>query len=80
MDFVASFVEIIAMVGLLVAIIFGLFYCMRHRTRINRWIENYGAKDNAVEKETRVRALRRKIEDAEAEITDLESVTPTEKE
>ena len=79
MEFVSQFIEIICMIALLAGLAYGIFYCMRHRTKISRWVNNYGAKDNALEKGNRIRELKRKIEDAEADLTDLEAeATPEE--
>ena len=78
MEFVASFIEIIFMIALLIALVWGVFYCARHRTRIGRWVNNYASKDNEAEKDYRIRELRRKQEDAEAEIARLNAEASTE--
>ena len=71
MEFVANFIEIIFMIALLVALVWGVFYCVRHRARIGSWVNNYASKDNASEKDERIRYLRRKQEDAQSEIDRL---------
>ena len=71
MEFVAEFIEIIFMIALLLALGWGVFYFARHRARLSRWVNNYESKDNLAEKDTRIRALRRKQEDAQAEIDAL---------
>ena len=75
MEFVMFFIEILAMLALLIGIFLGLLYLVRHRTRCSRWLDNYGSKENATEKDYRVKILKRKIEDAEADIADLEAET-----
>lgn len=79
MEFVAEFIEIICMLALVFGIAIAVLYFVRHRARINRWVNNYGSKDNTAEKEDRIRALRRRKEDAEVEIAQLESETQEEK-
>jgi len=73
MEFVASFIEIICMLILLGVIFWAVMYLTRHRARWQRWIENYSSKDNVAEREERIRFLKRKIEDAEAEIDELDT-------
>lgn len=73
MEFVAQFIEIICMIALLGGIGLGFLYLLRHRTRFNRWIDNFGSPDNAADKEHRIRGLRLRIDDAEAQISELES-------
>lgn len=71
MEFVEQFIGIIFMLLLLAGIVFVFFYCLRHRHRIERWINNYDAKDSIHEKNDLIVHHRRNIEDAEAKLAEL---------
>ena len=72
-----EFVETICTLILFVAIGFGILYMLRHRAGIGRWINNYESKDNVAEKDCRVRTLKRRIEDSQAEIDRLNAEAET---
>ena len=72
-----EFVETICSLLLFIALAFGLLYCLRHRAGISRWVNNYESKDNVAEKDSRIRTLKRRIEDSQAEIERLNAEAET---
>lgn len=75
-----EFVETICTLILFIAIGFGLLYMLRHRAGIGRWVNNYESKDNVAEKDSRIRTLKRRIEDAQAEVERLNAEAETQEE
>ena len=60
--------------GLIVTIglLFAFAYAIRHRGRICNWLNNFDHDGNKPEKETEVTRLKRRIEDANADLMKLE--------
>ena len=62
-------------VGMLIFLVIfaGLFaYCIRHRGRLAKWLENLNAAPNAEEKRERIKRLTREREDIDVELANLE--------
>ena len=68
MEFVNALGSMIVMCLLL----FVMFYGIRHRGRLVKWLENSDHDGNAREKESRIISLRRKHEDITRELKCLE--------